>query len=457
MKHIINISLVTFLLSGCSFVPDYQRPQLDTPSAWSEGANKDAAPEIKADWWTNFGSAELDRLMEQALAHNNDLLAGEQTIAQARAALKIAGADLFPSLDGSAGASRSRTNPATGDTAYSTSLQLGSSVSYELDLFGKNRAGQSKARAGFEGSVYDQEALKLVVMSEVAQDYFTLVNLRERLGIADNNLANAREVLRIIDSRVREGAESELQLAQQKSAVASDEAARARLVQQVSNAENALAVLLGQVPQTLEIKVKGIDGWSVPDIAPGQPSSLLERRPDLRSVEAALEGANADIGAARAAFYPSISLGLSGSVSQAGFGAPGASALSALSSLAAPIFSGGALEGGVEKADAHQLALVETYRKTVLVSFQEVEDALAAVKAADAREKALKTAMEQARVAYRLSKQKYDAGSIDFQTLLDTQTVQLTAEDSYAQGRLARLLAAVSLYKALGGGWSAGK
>lgn len=451
------LALLPLLLSGCSLAPDYQRPKIETPSAWKGAGQTDQAgqsAEIARAWWKNFGSAELDDLMQRALADNPDLLAQIQRVEQARAALKIAGAPLLPSADGSAGATRTRTNPAEGRTSLATSLQAGANISYELDLFGANRAGAAAARAGLDSSRFTRDALALVVAGDVATGYFTLLNLRERLAIADDNLSNAREVLRIVEARVRAGSDSELDMVRQKSAVATAQAARESLTLQIESAENALAVLTGRAPGTAAaVKEIGLEGLTLPAIAPGQPSSLLERRPDLRAAEADLAAANADIGAARAAFFPSVSIGLGDSVSMAGFGAPAASVLSLAASLSAPIFQGGRLEGGLEQATARQRELVETYRKTVLTAFQEVSDALAAVRVARAREEALKTAMEQSRRAWDLSKKRYDAGAIDFQTLLDTQSERLSAEDSYAQARLARLTAAVDLYRTLGGGW----
>lgn len=455
-SRLIPLSLSLILLASCSMTPDYQRPDVQTPQQWSgaqDTASQNNPATLAYDWWQVFGSDELNALMDQALSYNTDVRAGVQRIEQARASLKIAGASLIPDASGSAGASRSKNNPTTDKTTYATTLNAAVNVSYELDLFGANRAGLDAAQAGYEGSIFDQESLKLALMGDVASGYFTLVNLRERLKIADSNLSNARDVLRIIEARVREGAESDIEAAQQRSSVASNEASREALVEQISNAENALAVLLGQPPQSMTIERARLDGLNVPSIAAGQPSELLERRPDLRSSEAALLAANANIGAARAAFFPSISLGLGNSISLAGFGDPSATALSLASSLSVPIFQGGRLQGGLDQATARQLELVETYRGDVLGAFQEVEDALAAVKAAQSRETSLRTAMEQSRRAYTLSKSRYDAGSIDYQTLLDTQNAQLSAEDNYAQARLARLTAAVNLYRTLGGGW----
>ncbi len=448
----IFIIISAALLSSCSLTPEYSRPVVEIPQDWRQ-AQADERTEIARDWWKSFGSGGLDRLMDLALEGNSDLRAGIHRIGQARAALKIAGATLYPDAGASAGAERSRSNPASGKTESATSLRAGLAVAYELDLFGGNRAGVAAARAGLLASGYDQEALALVVMGEVAQTYFTLLNLRERLEIANDNLANSREIIRIIEARVSAGAESELELAQQRASVASSEAARAVLTGQIRGAENALSVLAGMVPQDMMPEERGLAEITLPEIAAGQPSALLERRPDIRSAEAALLAANADIGAARAAFFPSVSLGMNSAVSMAGFGDPSATAVSLASSLAAPLFRGGRLEGGLERATERQLELAENYRKAVLVAFREVEDALAAQKTAKAREAALATAMAEARKAYRISRQRYDAGAIDFQTLLDTQRAQLTSEDNHSQAKLSRLLAAVDLFMALGGGW----
>lgn len=450
---ILSLSLAALLLGSCSLTPAYQRPDAPLPPAWGKERVESNAQAATA-WWEKFSSSELNNLIQEARANNTDLLAGIERIEQSRAALKIAGADLLPAVSGSAGATRSRSRPTEGKTASATNLSAGIDISYELDLFGANRAAVSASEANLQGSLYDQAALDLTLTGDVASGYFTLANLRERLAIADENLTIAREVLRIVEAKVREGAESALELSQQKSAVASSEATRAALAEKIENAENALAALLGKAPRTLAVKRTKLAGLNIPAIAPGQPSELLERRPDLLSAEADLLAANADIGAARAAFFPSLSLGLGKTIALAGFGAPSSSVLSLASSLGQPIFEGGRLEGGVEQATARQKELVQTYRGKVLTAFQEVEDALAAEKSAQAQEKSLKTAMEQSIRAWEISKNRYDAGSIDFQTLLDTQKARLSAEDSYAQARLYRLQAAVTLYRALGGGWS---
>lgn len=453
MKKIIVASLVTVLLSGCSLVPHYQRPEAPMPASWSQAGT--GTTKMARSWWESFGDPELNRLMAIALDENMDIRAALHRVEQSRAGMKIAGASLLPAASASADAGRTRTDPASGRTTTRNSIGAGIGINYELDLFGANRANVEGAEARYAGSQYDRDAVALVVMGDVAGTYFNLLNARQRLSIADTNLKNAREVLNIIQARYDAGTVSALDLAQQQASLAASEAARATTLQNVSIAENALAVLLGQVPQTLAVPGDSLTAITVPAVDPGQPSSLLERRPDIRKSEMTLYAANADIGVARAAYFPTITIGLNGSIASTGFGDPASTVLGLASALTAPIFQGGRIEGGVEQATARQKELIENYRKTVLVSLREVEDALTAEKTAERREKLLEQAVAESRKAYSYARQQYDAGIIDFQALLETQNTLLSSEDSYAQARNDRLQAAIDLFKALGGGWSA--
>ena len=450
MKKLLTLSLPFLLLTGCSMIPDFKTPASEVPSVWSDTAATESSAIAQA-WWRGFGSQELDKLMDEALANNNDLLASLQRIEQSRALLGVSSAELLPTADATASAGRERmTRPDSTDT----NLNVGAGISYELDLFGLNRANVKQAEAELKASEFDHEALRLVVMADVARTYFSLLNARERLRIADKNLDNSREVLRIVQARFDAGASDALEVAQQKSELGITEAARASVQESIKNAENALAVLIGKPPQAVGIESKNLAAIDIPVIAPGQPSELLQRRPDIQSAEAKMIAANADIGAARAAMYPNITLGLDGSLAKAGLGDPTGTALGITSSLLQPIFQGGRLESVVMQRTALREELLQRYRKTILVSFQEVEDALAAVKASQARESAFQTAMNEARRFYELSRSRYDAGTIDFQTLIEAQRQLLSSEDSFAQSKNERLAAAVSLFKALGGGWS---
>ncbi len=444
------------ILGACQLSPDYEEPQVTLPDTWRDEAAQSAASQAKIDaaWWTSFKSAELDNLIDGAIAGNLDLRAALARIDQARASAKIAGAPLLPSVDASASTGWSRNNPSSGKTTSENSGRAGLSVGYEVDLFGRNRAGVTAAEANVRGSVYDRDALELVVKGDVAQGYFTLLNLRERMDIARNNLENSRQVLRIVEARFEAGTASALDVSRQRTSLASAEASLTALGNQERAAENALSILLGRAPSDLQLKEKGLRNIAIPQIPVSQPSAVVAQRPDVRSAEETLVAANADIGAARAAFFPVLNLGVDTTVALSPLSDPASVALALAASAAAPIFKGGQLQGGVERARARQAELAEAYRKTVITSMQEVENALSTAKAARAREVSLATAMQEARKAYSLSRDLYDAGAIDYQTMLDAERTLLSAEDSHASVRLEMLNAAVDLYKALGGGWS---
>lgn len=454
-KSLLPFLFSTALLSACSLVPDYTRPAVEVPARWKAELAADQSAAIPEQWWTLFQDETLNQLETDAATQNLDIRAGVERVNQARAALRIAGAELLPSASASLGASRTRTDAPLLDADTASSFPASLAIAYDLDLFGANRSATEAARASLHAQEYQQAALKLVTQADLAEAYFNVLTARERVRIGEENLKNAREIEKIIQVRVETGLDSDLELAQQRGIVSTNEAALATLRQQEATYMNALAILLGRAPQTFELQQgKTIADFTVPAVSADQPSVLLERRPDIHAAEQSLLAANANIGAARAAFFPSVSLGGTASVTATSFGDPATSVLSLASTLTAPIFSGGSLEGGLERATAEQRELVETYRKTVLVAFREVEDALAATRGAADRETALRVAMENARKAYDISRKRYDVGTIDFQTLLDTQTSLLAAEDSYAQALDARLAASLDLIKALGGGWT---
>jgi outer membrane protein, multidrug efflux system len=456
MKKLLSSVAIVAVLSGCSLIPAYLRPGVDTPAQWKGGKVAMAPASINADWWRNFDNKELDALMDLALANNNDLRAALARIHEAKADLKIAGAPLYPQVDavGNGGGEfiAAKHNTASWISNNNGGLQVG----YEVDLFGGNRAGVKAAQANLTGSVYDHDAIALVIMSEVAKGYFSLVSLRERVQISETNLENERSVMKIVQARFDAGSASALDVSRQKSEVATNDAALAALKNQANAAEDALSVLVGEAPQKFHLKVKALHEVKVPKVPLTQPSSVAEQRPDIRKSEQDLIAANANIGVARAALFPNLTLGTSvlGGTSSL-FGA-GGMAVQLAASLVAPIFHGGALRGGVEKANAREMELAEDYRKIVLTSLQEVEDALYAAKAAREREASLAVAMAESQKTYNLSKDLYQAGSVDYQTMLDSQRTLLTAQDTHAQAQLELLSAEVDLYKALGGGWHNG-
>lgn len=455
MKNSISvIALVTFL-SGCNLTPEYQRPQTALPDTWIAASEKTAEKNaaVEATWWKGFKSAELNKLVDTAVENNNDLLAALERIEQARASVKISGASLLPSADASGGTGWNYSDSSAGGSSKRGTVSGGASVSYEVDLFGRNRAGVDAAKANLRSTMYDRDALSLVVKGDVAKTYFQILNLRERMNLANNNLDNSRQVLRIVEARYNAGSASALDVARQKTSLSTAEAAVTALRNQAQLAENALSILLGRAPSNLQLKTKSLRAVNIPNIPVAQPSSVVEQRPDIRVAEENLIGANADIGAAKAAFFPTLNLTAGASFTKSPLSDPASSAASLAASVLAPIFRGGQLKGGVERAEARQRELVQNYHKTVLVSMREVEDALSAARAAKSREVSLAEAMQEARRAYNLSRDLYEAGAVDFQTMLDAERTVINAEDSHASVRLEVLNAAIDLYKAVGGGW----
>lgn len=440
-------------LAGCSMVPAYERPSVPTQAAWSaQPGAQTAAVAVSADWWQHFESPELEKLMAEALAANQDIAAAIARIDQARANIRISGAPLLPSVEATGSTSgtlshnRRRTSTSSSGEALLT-------ASYEVDLWGKNAAGLEAAKHALSASAFDKEALALVVQSEVASTYIDAVSLRQRLAIARENLAAAQQVLKLVQIQMAQGAATALDLAQQRTAVATFEAEIPTLEQQLEVDQTSLAILLGRAPGGTTVERDKLDALTLPAIAAGQPADLLGRRPDIAEAEANLKAANADIGVARAAFYPSLTLSASAAIS--GLATSGTStAASIAAGLVAPIFEGGQLEGQLDLTKARKQELVATYRQTVLTSFKEVEDALSTVETGAARVKSLQTAADQAREAFRLAQLSYSAGASDFLTVLDAQRTLLDNEDSLVQAERDRFTAAASLFKALGGGWA---
>lgn len=438
-RCITAISAALVFLSGCSLTPDYQRPEIETP-AWRDAQSIQNA-EIAADWWTNFESAELNALMERALGNNNNLQASLQRIEQARADLKIAGASLLPSADVTA----SYMNGNKGIPEYTADI----GISYELDLFGANRAKAGAAEDRLLSVAYKHDALALVIMGDVAQNYFNVLNLKERVRIANDNLQATQDLLKVAKARFQTGARTQLDITRQETQVARAKAAVTALEQELALAQNALAVLVGEPPQSFNVSENNINGLRLPSPAVLQPAALLERRPDVKSMEAMLKAANADIGAARAAFYPSVNIGPSLLLAAN----PSASALTLAGSVIAPIFQGGRLDGNLDRVTARQKELAENYQQTVLVAFQEAESALTKVQKTLERENALRQAATKAREAYDIAKNQYSLSVIEFQDVLDSQRMMLESEDQYERARYETLAARIELFKAMGGGW----
>ncbi len=449
--------LLALALSSCSLGPRYRRPDVAPPDHWLTASEPAAQQWPGSGWWRGFGSPDLDGFIAEAQRANDDLRVAVARVQQADAQVRIAGAPLFPALAVSAQATRARA-PVPPSGAYMTGSTFNPALaaSYQLDFFGRNRALRDAAVASAHASRYDRATVELTVMAGVATTYFEALELRDRLAIADSNLANATQVLGGLKLEQTAGVATALDVAQQETVVATVNAAIPPLREQLRQSLDALAILIGSTPEAVDVTSGGLDSVSQPAVQPGLPSQLLARRPDVAAAEAQLISANADIAAARAAIFPTINLTASGGYESPALATllePASRVWSLGAGLTQPVFQGGALLGGYALAKAQYQELLADYHKAVISALANVEDALIAVQQSADQVARQQQATEQARRAYRFAQMQMHAGTINVLTLLNTETTLFTAEDALAQAKYAHLQSLVSLYQALGGGW----
>ncbi|WP_042339159.1 efflux transporter outer membrane subunit [Paraburkholderia ferrariae] len=449
--------LPLFALCACT-TPAPNDTALPAPAAWRYAAATDALGEpVRPGWWTAFGSRELDSLVQQARANSFDVAAAVARVKQAQASAKIAGAALLPNVNGFADATRQGGLLVNDSELEGTSFDLGLVASYELDFWGRNRALRDAALANVDASRFDRDTVALTVSADTANTWLQTVALRQRAAIARQNLDTATQILKTVESRLRAGAVTLLDVAQQRAAVAAQRRALEASVEQANDSLATLAVLLGQPASRLQIATTSLDALHVPDIAAGVPSDVLVQRPDLARAEAQLTAADANIAAARAAMLPSLTL-----TATAGFGSERIhtifdnSLYSVAAGLSAPIFNAGSLAAGRDLAIAQQEELLAAYRAAIVSAFGDVDRSLNAIHGVDAQVAAQDEERDEARRALRLAQSRYQAGAETLTTVLDAQQTLFAAEDEGVQLRLARLQGAVSLYRALGGGWTRG-
>ncbi len=461
---LVAVALTVALLAGCSLASNNPPVTAPVPAAFETSAPAAAALWPARDWWTAFQVPELDALIGAAEQANPDLGAAAARVAQADAQVRIAGNTLIPSLDLGGDVTRSRPSEATSSsgstrsigarTTYSTSL----SASYEIDFWGKNRAQLSSAEASALAARFDRQTVALSVVSSLANSFFQIVALQERLTIAQGNLANAEQVLRAIRARLEVGTATALDLAQQESVVAQQRAVIPNLRQQLRQTVNAVAILLGRPPEGFTVAGGSLMGLTIPAVAPGLPSELLTRRPDVQLAEAQLAAADADVVAARASLFPSVQLTGQGGFQSAALGmllTPGAGFFSLGAGLMQPLLGLFSLQADLDRNRARYIELLEGYRKAVISSFADVENALVAVEQTAESERLQQDVVTVAERAYLIAQARLREGTVDIITVLNTQQTLFQALDARAQARLARLQAAVGLYRALGGGWTA--
>ena len=425
--------------------PDRLREASAAPASWPD-----------PQWWRGFGSPELDLLMSRMASGNLDLAAAEARVRQADASARISGSALLPLVTAGGGAQRNITGAGNrAVTRYSADL----AASYEVDFWGLNRNAYESARLSAVSSRYDLGTVLLTSEASVANTYFTILQARDALQIQEANLQAARRVLGVIRRQVAAGTATGLDLAQQETVVAQQEAAVPPLRQSVAENSAALAVLVGLAPVELDVRGEGFEGLAVPSPAAGLPSELLARRPDVLAAEAALASASANVAAARAALFPSVTLSAQGGFQSLLLGTllrPEAQFLSLAANLAQTVFDGGALRGRVQLARAQQEELLVNYRQAILNALQDVESALAALRETTEQEALLREAENRAARAYNIAEGQLRGGIINLITLLNTQSALFNARRSLSSGRLQRFQAAVGLFRALGGGWGPG-
>lgn len=454
-QKLVTLGTLSAFLAGCMLGPTYKRPEEDLPA----GA---AASEVRvftqAKWWEVFADPVLNALETQALTYNYDLQAAVARVDQARAEVGIARADQMPSLSGSASTGRQGDNTGSGQSGSSA----GVSMSFELDLWGKYRSLSKAAQARLLASQASRDTIRLTLTADVANNYFNMLMLDEQIRIATRTLQAREETVRVYESRYKNGYCAEVDYRRMQANRDSVQAQLQSLQLQRAKAETALSVLLGQTPrQMIEDNIprgKTLNELTlVPDVPANLPSDLLTRRPDVRQAEGQLMAANANIGAARADYFPSIPLTATAGFASAALGdlfSGAAGVWSVGASLAAPIFEGGKIRAQNKKAEAQYREQLADYQKAVQVAFKEAFDALNANRMNRQIFDSYKDQTAAMQRSYDLTKKQEDAGLIGVTDLLDVEENLLSSQMNLASSRANELQAVVNLCKALGGGWT---
>ncbi|MBR3603697.1 MAG: efflux transporter outer membrane subunit [Elusimicrobiaceae bacterium] len=442
------------LLSGCMMGPNYKRPDLELPQ---ENTADDFSVFEKHQWWTMFEDDTLNALETEALIYNKDLQQAMARVDAARASVGVAVADQLPTIGLQGGSGRAGNDYSSGQT-----LSTGTIVaSFELDLWGKYRRLSEAARAELLSTMAAKDTVLLSLTAQVASAYFTLRMLDAQLEIANRTLETRQESVRIYTSRYNAGYITEVDLRRVEADMYSVQATAKELELNIAQTETALAVLVGRSPRAIVEETISRDGHLrdivvLPNVPTNLPSNLLAKRPDVRSAEGQLIAANARIGAARAAYFPDISL-----TAAAGFASNQLNQLfrnpsgmwAFAGQVGQPIFAGGALVSQSKAAKARYEEMLASYEKTVQTAFKETLDALNSNRINREMFEIRKKQTEALRRGYELTKKQEDAGLIGTMELLDVERNLLQAEMALASARQSELLALISVAKALGGGW----
>jgi NodT family efflux transporter outer membrane factor (OMF) lipoprotein len=471
-RNLLVGCLTAGTMAGCGVGPGYHRPALDMPPSYTGPLDAPAAaPSL--DWWHGFGAPDLDRLIDMARRASPDVKAAAARIVQADQAARVAGSPLLPGITGTASQNWQRIgtgSEATGSTAallgglqgghaytetrtYAAEL----SASYEVDFWGENRDAYRAAEALAKGSRYDAQTVWLTTVSSIANTYFQALGYRDRLLIAEHNLKDASQVLDAYRARLAVGTADALDVSQQEALVAGYRATLPSLESQYRQEVIALAILVGEAPEKITLGDVRLTSLRLPAVAPGLPATLLRRRPDVAYAEAQLVSQNQTVRQDVAAFFPSLTLTASGGLSSLALSTitgPGTVVASLASQLTQTIFDNGLKSGTLGEAKGRYQELAADYVKAVLQALSDVETGLTATSFA-ARQEALEAeAVRTAERSATIARAQLQAGTVDIVTVLNTETTLFNDQDTLAQVRVTRFLSLVSLYKALGGGWS---
>jgi multidrug efflux system outer membrane protein len=447
------------IFAGCAIGPNYKRPVIDSPAAFRSAIQITNSPYSDLTWWEVYRDDTLQGLIREALTNNYDLRIAMARVEQARALAMQARSQFVPSVTYNGTVSRGRNDvfgsgfPNNGGTVNSAVATL--NAFWEVDLWGRVRRLNESARAQFLASEEARRGVRLTLLSDVATTYFQLLELDQELEIANRTTNSFGESLRIFRMRLKGGTASALESARAEAALEDAAAAVPAIRERISVAENQLCVLLGRNPGPME-RAAPLLTQELPDVPPGLPSGLLERRPDIRQAEQLLRSSNAQVGESLAEFFPKIGLtALMGKVSPelSGFTLGGANAWGIAAEGAGPLFEGGRLVGQYKQSKAARSEFELQYRQTVLNAFREVSDALVS------REQLVEVRQHQTHEvsalesAVKLSTERYVAGKADYYEVLEAQQQLFPAELNLARTERDQLLAVVTLYKTLGGGW----
>ena len=444
------------LLSACA-APHGVTPPQEVPQAFEIASSGGQWP--AQEWYRDFGSDELDSLVEAAAHANLDIESARARVAQADARARQAGAAILPSVDANGTANYLAGHSSQGG-GHELDWAAMLSASYEVDFWGKNRATAESARLLAGASRAEQDTVALTTLAGVANGYFQLLALRERLAVAQSNRDVAKQLLDVVQARFDVSMASPIDLATQKAAFATAQIAISDLHQAEFEARTALSLLLGRVPENFEVQGQPLDSLQEPALGAGLPSELLTRRPDVYLAETNLRAGHADVVAARAAMFPTLSLTAAGGVQNpalpatvltiAGIGP----SFNLGANLVQPIFDHGKLQAQRDEVVAKDRELLASYRTSILSAFNDVENALSAIQHMNQSREFQVENVAQSERAFEGAKLRYQAGSADFLTLLEAQRTLYAARDQFIQYKLARLQALVGLCKALGGGWT---